>query len=182
MTTTTLAEWDAHYTAGDGWRPVIDEETRLFHHHLGDGAGQLALDVACGTGGYVAALHQLGWDASGIDYSPTAIHQARRQYPDLTFTVGDIEQDLPPGRYALITFRLAWAFMADTAALLDRLHQHLAPGGALHITTPVAERLPDDRRDIGITAEHVQQFHATHWADVTEYDLDTLACYTLRRH
>jgi SAM-dependent methyltransferase len=38
-----------------------------------------ALDLGCGTGTNVITLAQHGWQATGIDFIPRAIHQARRK-------------------------------------------------------------------------------------------------------
>ncbi|HEX5566943.1 MAG TPA: methyltransferase domain-containing protein, partial [Streptomyces sp.] len=77
------AHWDALYTAGRRYRTVTREETDLLTHHLGPGHHRSALDIACGTGDYTAALHQLGWTPTGIDWAPTAIATARGRHPHL---------------------------------------------------------------------------------------------------
>ena len=51
-----------------------------------------ALDIGCGSGTNVIYLAQHGWRATGIDFSPTAINQARRAAHGIdaaTFLVGD---------------------------------------------------------------------------------------------
>jgi SAM-dependent methyltransferase len=55
------------------------------------------VDVGCGPGTVTAHLTELGLDASGIDLSPRMIEHARRQYPDLRFSVASAtELDLAP--------------------------------------------------------------------------------------
>lgn len=52
-----------------------------------------ALDIGCGSGTNVIYLAQHGWRATGIDFSPTAIDQARRAARGIngaTFLVGDV--------------------------------------------------------------------------------------------
>lgn len=184
---TDVSEWDAHYAAGKGFRLVTVEEMVLLEKNVGRGYGERALDVACGTGGYAAALHDLGFLTVGVDYSPTAIHQAKEKYPGLDFLELDIEHDdlaRLHDDYDLITCRLGWAFMGDKPALLERLRGLLVPGGVLHITTPHAELLPDHRKDIGITAVDDEALRGAPWAETTTYDLpsyDTITCYVLRR-
>jgi SAM-dependent methyltransferase len=47
-------------------------------------------DVGCGPGHVTAYLRHLGLDASGIDLSPAMIDVARRAYPGIPFSVGDL--------------------------------------------------------------------------------------------
>jgi SAM-dependent methyltransferase len=54
-----------------------------------------ALDLGCGTGTNVIYLAQHGWEAVGVDFSPTAIQQARQKAkdtPGATFVEGDVSQ------------------------------------------------------------------------------------------
>lgn len=65
-----------------------------------------ALDIGCGTGTNVRYLAEHGWQATGLDFAPTAIAQARRKLKGLpaTLRVADVtrltEIDLP-GPYDL---------------------------------------------------------------------------------
>lgn len=55
------------------------------------------LDVGCGPGHVTAHLTELGLDASGVDLSPRMVEHARKQYPDLRFSVASAtELDLAP--------------------------------------------------------------------------------------
>jgi SAM-dependent methyltransferase len=55
------------------------------------------LDVGCGPGTVTAHLTELGLDTSGVDLSPRMVEHARRQYPDLRFSVASAtELDLAP--------------------------------------------------------------------------------------
>jgi SAM-dependent methyltransferase len=51
-------------------------EARFVHDLLGGGPGRL-LDVACGSGRHARELAQLGWDVTGVDYSPDLLERAR---------------------------------------------------------------------------------------------------------
>src|SRR5437879_5464035 len=54
-------------------------------------AGSRVLDLGCGTGDLLAALEpELG---VGVDLSPAMINRAQSKHPDLTFYVGDAEDD-----------------------------------------------------------------------------------------
>lgn len=50
----------------------------------------VVLDVGCGTGHHVAKLADSDLDVIGIDISPSMIDQAKKNYPDYNFQVGDV--------------------------------------------------------------------------------------------
>jgi SAM-dependent methyltransferase len=54
-----------------------------------------ALDLGCGTGPHVRYLAQHGWEATGVDFSSTAIRMARARASDLrgvSFVEGDVSR------------------------------------------------------------------------------------------
>ena len=53
------------------------------------------LDIPCGDGFWTSVMARLGFNARGIDLSPTGVAKARERYPRLTFDHGDAEQALP---------------------------------------------------------------------------------------
>lgn len=61
--------------------------------------GRNALDFGCGTGRSTRFLHQLGFDAVGIDISASMIEQAKKTDPDGTYFV------VPPGDFSPIADR-----------------------------------------------------------------------------
>ncbi len=58
-----------------------------------------ALDLGCGTGTNTIYLARHGWQATGIDFVPRAIHLARRKAhnlsEDVDFLIGDVTQEIP---------------------------------------------------------------------------------------
>ena len=50
----------------------------------------VVLDVGCGTGHHVAKLSDSDLDVIGIDISPSMIDQAKKNYPNYNFQVGDV--------------------------------------------------------------------------------------------
>ena len=98
--------------------------------------GRPVVDVGTGPGHVAAYLAAAGADASGVDLSPGMVEEARRRFPDLSFSVGDLTGLLrPPAAsgwgaitawYALV--HLAGSELAPAVASLARV---LAPGGWL---------------------------------------------------
>jgi SAM-dependent methyltransferase len=58
---------------------------------LGDLSGKAVLDVCCGPGHLAAAAVQRGATAEGIDFAPTMVAKAARNYPAIPFREGDAE-------------------------------------------------------------------------------------------
>ncbi|MFI6847337.1 class I SAM-dependent methyltransferase [Kitasatospora sp. NBC_00085] len=136
--------WNDHYKQGKGFRPVAEPEVDLLAEHLGPGNGRRALDVGCGTGEYSAALHDLGFQVTGVDFSEVAVATAQDRQGErdgLDFRLLDADRGglglLPAGEFDLITCRLFLPFvdLVPTVACARRL---LVPGGRLLVTTPVA--------------------------------------------
>lgn len=108
------------------------------------------LEVGCGAGNNIWFLAKIGFDAWGIDYSPTAIAAARELLGEYglsaTLSVGDLKQ-LP---YESASFD----FVLDRAALTQVLRRHaeisvkeikrvLAPGGEFLSFDLFGARHPD---------------------------------------
>ncbi|WP_410601485.1 class I SAM-dependent DNA methyltransferase [Amycolatopsis sp. lyj-90] len=56
------------------------------------------VDVGCGPGHVTAHLASLGLDVTGVDLSPKMVEIARREYPDLRFSVGSMTAlEVPDG-------------------------------------------------------------------------------------
>jgi SAM-dependent methyltransferase len=100
------------------------------------------LDVGCGPGIVTAHLTGLGLDASGVDLSPRMIEHARREYPDLRFSVGSAtDLDLAPASLGGV---LGWwsLFNLPREALpgvLRTFADALVPGGEALVGTHVGD-------------------------------------------
>jgi SAM-dependent methyltransferase len=115
---------------------------KLIAHLLersGGVAGELALDIGCGTGGNLPFLKKYCANVCGIDLSEYAIALARRKYPGDTFLQGDINELrslYPPETFDLISdFSVLcheWV-KSDLQSMRD-VHHLLRPGGIFVVT------------------------------------------------
>jgi len=86
--------------------------------------GARVLDLGCGTGDLLAVLEpSLG---VGVDLSPAMIDRAQSKHPDLTFYVGDAEDD---AFLATIEGPFDYIVLSDTIGLLDDIETAI---GRLH--------------------------------------------------
>ncbi|MGI5457672.1 class I SAM-dependent methyltransferase [Streptomyces sp. CA-249302] len=178
--------WDPLWASGRRYRGLGPQEQQLTRRFLGVGRGRPALDIGCGDGALGRYLHaDLGYRTTAIDCSSAAlkIAQAEQDGSGLVFQQLDIETDdisvLPDAGYALVTCRLVFAFIKNKPAFLDRIRCLLPPGGTLWLVTPLAERLPEERKSIGITVQQAELLTAS-WSLVRSEDLDSMRCYALR--
>lgn len=182
------AGWEECFAAGRGFRAVDAHEMRLFRRAVGPRAR--ALDVGCGLGGYAAHLARLGCDTLAVDWADTAVAATRDRYTDLEPRLracrldfedaADVAARLPRAGFDVVTMRLVLAFLADKAAIARRVRDLLAPGGAWVVTTPLAERLPEDRRSVGLTPTDVAAV-TDGWGRGQWYDLEPggVRCFVL---
>ena len=103
------------------------------HQHLGIGAGDKILDVACGSGLALELARARGAVCAGIDASHRLVGVARDRNPDADIRVGDMN-DLPwgDGQFDVVTsFRGIWG---TTPIAMDSVHRVLRDGGRLSMT------------------------------------------------
>ncbi|WP_435598443.1 class I SAM-dependent methyltransferase [Streptomyces anulatus] len=191
MTTASAAAayWEQLWARGRRYRQLDPAEDRLLERHLGTGRDRPALDLGCGDGSLTRRLGQLGYRATGIDCSPSAIALATDQHDGpgrepawmcMDITTDDLST-LPEPSYAVITCRLVYRWVGDKAAFLGRVRHLLAPGGTFWVVTEIAgRRSPNDPlQHLGITPAQTEILTAG-WSTVRTADLDVLRCYALR--
>ena len=87
--------------------------------------GARVLELGCGTGHLLAAIKPSF--GVGVDFSDGMILEARKAHPDLTFLVGDIEDESflrsLPGPFDYVVIVDTLGMLDDCQALLERLHE-----------------------------------------------------------
>ncbi len=99
-----------------------------------------ALDVGCGGGGNTGVLQDLGWDVTGIEYSPVAADIARGR--GLKVVRGDA-QLLPVADASmdLVMSTDAWEHIEDDKAVARETARVLRPGGRALVAVPCSMAL-----------------------------------------
>lgn len=95
-----------------------------------------ALDVACGEGRNAVWLAGLGWQATGIDFSPVALDRGRSLAAERSVEVEWREEDvasadLGDGDYDLVVVAYLHLPWGELRGVLARSARAVAPGGTL---------------------------------------------------
>lgn len=95
------------------------------------------LDLACGTGSFLACMREKGWQATGIDQSLSMLAIANEKLNEAGADARLFEQDITMfsvgGKFPLVTclcdglnYILSPSHLQET---LERVYEHLMPGG-----------------------------------------------------
>jgi 2-polyprenyl-3-methyl-5-hydroxy-6-metoxy-1,4-benzoquinol methylase len=149
---------DEHFVPGRGMnlREAIRAGNETAVHHLiryewaarclADRPVKNLLDLATGSGygAHELAARLPSTRVTGVDYDPGAIEHARTRHalPNLEYRTGDAtlwaETIGPEAFDAIVTFDML-EHVAHREIMMEGLVQHLAPGGALLLSTPCGE-------------------------------------------
>ncbi|HEX6687818.1 MAG TPA: class I SAM-dependent methyltransferase [Solirubrobacterales bacterium] len=127
----------------DGREAVPEREVR-YRWAASILAGDTVLDAACGRGWGTARLASRAARTVGVDLSPGAIADARREHGDRAeFREGDLRQ-LPFGddEFDSVVCFEAITHVADPGQALDELRRVLRAGGVLLISSPNRDAYP----------------------------------------
>jgi SAM-dependent methyltransferase len=112
------------------------------------GAEDTVLDVACGPGLLVCAFAQVVRHATGIDFTPAMLDQARalahqQGLINVTWRHGDV-LPLPfeDGQFSIVTARFAFHHFLDPLAVLKEMRRVCRPGGHIVVadSAPAADK------------------------------------------
>ena len=125
-----------HYDLIYAAKPYADE-AGFVHELLGAKPGRL-LDVACGSGRHAVEFAKLGWQVTGVDYSPDLLERARAERAEIEFHEQDMrELDVPGEPFDAITCLFdSIGYPQDNdgvVAALTGMRRHLAPGGRVAV-------------------------------------------------
>jgi SAM-dependent methyltransferase len=127
--------WRAKLATQIGW-PI--EPRRALRRH---GKRRL-LDFGCGGGSFLHRMNRLGWRATGVDISDTAIDRIRDRL-GLDAMVGTLPHPgLPDGGFDVVTMWHSLEHVHNPRAVLQSAFRLLAPGGRLLVAVPNIGGLP----------------------------------------
>src|SRR3954454_22536035 len=90
------------------------------------------LDVGCGAGAFRALILRRCAPKAivGIDPSPQQIEYARKNFPSVTFEVGDsMDMRFGDGEFDFVASALVFHFIPDRAKAFTEMNRVLKPGG-----------------------------------------------------
>ncbi|HLW02623.1 MAG TPA: class I SAM-dependent methyltransferase [Ktedonobacterales bacterium] len=93
--------------------------------------GERILDLGCGTGHLTAQIAAAGAEVVGMDKSLGMIEEARKQYPDLRFEVGDGADFAFDAPFDAIFSNAALHWMTEPERVVVCMARALKPGGRL---------------------------------------------------
>lgn len=134
-----IAFWESHYGQSERvWSGKVNQVIENLVKPLTPGT---SLDIGCGEGGDVLWLASHGWQATGLDISPTAISRARddakrHEIPAALaqFVASDLDQWETDKTFDLVTLSFFQApFEFPRADFLRKAASFVAPGGHLLI-------------------------------------------------
>ena len=154
------------------WRKQTPWNTGITPPEVMDFIGRMppgrALDLGCGTGTNAVTLARHGWKVTGIDFSPKAIHAARKKAGALNLRIDFLAHDASdlgflqgPFEYVLDIGCLFTLKPRDRRRYAVGLVE-LMPSGACYMLYAWLLRQKDDR-SVGMGQEEVKNLFQTHF-------------------
>jgi 2-polyprenyl-3-methyl-5-hydroxy-6-metoxy-1,4-benzoquinol methylase len=106
------------------------------------GPGERLLEIGCAYGGFLQKAQRLGFDVTGVEYSPAAVGWIRKN-TQLDVRSGAIETaGLDPGQFDVVCFFDVVEHVENPPAFLKTLTELARPDGCLVLSCPNFGSLP----------------------------------------
>lgn len=134
--------YDAEYYSGAISHSELPWHMSSIARRLGQMEGQAVLDVACGTGTWLAELKSRGAKVAGIDISSRAVEVCQKRLPDAEIREG-VAEELPfdSGRFDLVTCLGSLEHFLDQRSALAEMRRVARHDARFLILVPNADFL-----------------------------------------
>lgn len=126
------AIWDERYQRADHSDQNMSWIAR-YDPYFAEMAGEIIVDLGCGTGENAAYLADKGFDVVACDFSLEALNRLRAAWPTMDTRAFDMTRGLPFERSSvgvvLASLSTHYFPLAETIALYKEIHRVLRPGG-----------------------------------------------------
>ena len=121
----------------NAWNPKLYESSHSYVWQLAADvlallaprAGERILDLGCGPGQLTSRIAESGATVVGMDASAGMVEQARANYPDLAFRVGDAREFTVDAPFDAVFSNAVLHWVIEAEAAVRRIAAVLRPGG-----------------------------------------------------
>jgi 2-polyprenyl-3-methyl-5-hydroxy-6-metoxy-1,4-benzoquinol methylase len=99
------------------------------------GGGE-CLDIGCGDGEFLEAMHRLGWPVKGTELPGSAFERAQGKFPGRIVCTDRFESATRPGSCNLVTMWQVFEHLENPRQVLEGCCKLLATGGVLAVGVP----------------------------------------------
>ncbi len=126
-------------------------------------AGGRLLDVGCGTGEFLSAAKQAGYQVSGFDFDSQAIETAKKRFHLENLAAGDLfgfQEVHRQEPFQVVTAFEVLEHSPEPGRFMEALSDLTAPGGYLAISVPNRNRWPKFQYDWDLPPNHLTRWSA----------------------
>lgn len=179
-------DWDLQYKNDRDYAWLSTSKLTHVLNQIGAPKSSRALDIGCGTGQLCRDLAHRGFIVKGLDYSDTAIYQARQSTilpaDTIHFDVCDIEKDEihAEDKFDVIFCKYVFAFIASKEIFLQKIASLKTNTGVFVVISPDLTSLPDAKRHISMDHQDIIATLSVHFDNVVSEHVDKDYIYYAR--